>query len=78
MVESPEPEPVPLRIWTRLSEKIGADARRIDTCRMLDSIELDLIKEVDTAMIAKDYVAADRAVDELSFLVRMKGVACRR
>jgi hypothetical protein len=78
MGESESPEPVPLRVWTRLSEKIGVDARRIDTCRMLEDIERDLRKEVDAAMVAKDYVVADRAIDELSFLVRMKGVACRR
>ena len=75
-VESESPEPVGIRVLKALSEAIGPDATRTDLCRMMSRVEDDLRSKVDSAMFAKDYKAADRHVNELVFLARLKPEMC--
>jgi len=76
MGESESPEPVGIRIVKALSEAIGPDATRADLCRVVSKIEDDLRRKVDSAMFTKDYTTADRHVDELVFLARLKPEMC--
>jgi hypothetical protein len=75
-MESESPEPVGIRVLKALSEALGPDATRADFCRMISRVEDDLRRKVDSAMFAKDYTAADRHVDELVFLARLKPEMC--
>ena len=78
MVESPEPEPVGVRVLRRISAAIGPDALRTDFCTLMPRVEDGLVREVYDAMRAKDYVVADRAVDELVWFQRIKPEMCPR
>lgn len=76
MVESESPEPVGIRVLKAVSEVIGPDATRADFCRVVSKVEDELRRKVDSAMFAKDYTGADRHVDELVFLARLKPEMC--
>jgi len=80
-VKLKSPDPDPEAAFVRFTKKLYPQmdpSTAASICRSVDTVERDLIREVDAAMIAKDYPKVDHAVNELVVLSRFRTEVCAR
>jgi hypothetical protein len=75
------PDPSPEAAFVRFTKKLYPQmdpGTAASICRSVDVVERDLVREVDAAMISKEYEKVDHAVNELVVLARFRTEVCAR
>lgn len=76
-LKSPDPEAAYVRFVKKLYPQLDPGVVP-SMCRSVEAVERDLVREVDAAMLAKDYSRVGAIVNELVVLARVRTEVCAR